>query len=355
MNDAQFDVVVVGGGAVGLSAALHLARRSFRVALIEREALPGSHASGKNAGMIRQLYRHPQLTDWAARSIIAWPPSLRTHFVETGSLVVGRESPGHHDELFDERPVQTARGLEPAVYTRSDGLLDSPSYVNALAGECRSLGVKLLFGASPLSVELDRHGCIIRTDREIARAELCINAAGAWADDLLPNLSLGLQAYARHLFLIGGFPKGYMPARDCGFYWDEPGSWYMRKWSDELRLVSLCDKAPATPESYSGTPPQDALATALLHELPNVARSLDVRTSWHCFRTYADDQLPVIGFDPRVPSLFWLAGFGGFGMSTSFAAGEDAARLISREIGSVSVDLSPERLISGSELRCINR
>ena len=69
-----------------------------------------------------------------------------------------------------------------------------------------------------------------------------------------------------------------------------------------------------------------------------------VDESWHCFRTYTDDQLPIWGFDPEAKGLFWLAAFGGFGMSTSFGATLDAAKAISGENIAISGDFSPSRV-----------
>jgi sarcosine oxidase subunit beta len=51
------DVIVIGGGLHGCSAALHLARRGARVTVIEKDHV-GRHASGVNAGGVRRLGRH---------------------------------------------------------------------------------------------------------------------------------------------------------------------------------------------------------------------------------------------------------------------------------------------------------
>ena len=47
-----------------------------------------------------------------------------------------------------------------------------------------------------------------------------------------------------------------------------------------------------------------------------------VRTKWACLRTYTRDRELVLGRDPRVDGLGWLAGLGGRGMTIGLAAGE---------------------------------
>ncbi|MCB0346448.1 MAG: FAD-binding oxidoreductase, partial [Bdellovibrionales bacterium] len=68
MSKQQPEVVIIGAGILGISLAYHLARRGRTVVVLERESTYGAHASGKTAGMFRQLYRNPQLTEWAKRS-----------------------------------------------------------------------------------------------------------------------------------------------------------------------------------------------------------------------------------------------------------------------------------------------
>ena len=52
------DALIIGGGLMGSSTALHLARRGVRSLVLEKDS-PGRHASGVNAGGLRRLNRHP--------------------------------------------------------------------------------------------------------------------------------------------------------------------------------------------------------------------------------------------------------------------------------------------------------
>ncbi len=342
----KFDCIIAGGGVVGLSLAYHLAKAGQRVFLFEREALPGCHASGKNSGMFRHLYRHEKLTGWAERSRSLWPTALSVpHFVETGSLVAGRTMPNHHGHLFEN--VELAG--TPAVLCREDGLLDSPAYIPSLHRLCRKLGVGFLFGATDYAIRRNGAEWTIASGNISASAPYLVNAAGAWACDVLcdidPNGTCDVQPYARHLFLVDGWPNDFMPAPECGFYWDEAEGWYLRRWDDTTRLFSICDAAPADPDAFTADESViERAATALIHSFPHLSDNLRIARSWHCFRTYAPDQLPVIGLDPVHPGLFWMAGFGGFGMSTSFGAAEEVASFIAGKDSKLPSEFAPGRI-----------
>ena len=65
------DVIVIGAGLHGCSAALHLARRGRRVLVIEKNTA-GRHASGVNAGGVRRLGRHPAEIPLSVASLELW-------------------------------------------------------------------------------------------------------------------------------------------------------------------------------------------------------------------------------------------------------------------------------------------
>ena len=65
------DVVVIGGGLHGCSTALHLAMRGLRPILVEKD-YAGRHASGVNAGGVRQLARHVAEIPLSIASMALW-------------------------------------------------------------------------------------------------------------------------------------------------------------------------------------------------------------------------------------------------------------------------------------------
>ena len=353
----EADVLIVGAGVLGVSLGYHLGKMGYSVLILEREISYAHHSSGKNAGMMRQLYRHPQLTEWTKRSIASWPKEAKDiAFRQEGSLVVGRKLPHHHDELFEERQVEIIVEGEmrkvPAIYCQTDGLLDPSDHISALYQLTDRQKVKYHFSTKVTSIIKDDENWRIEAlsgGKEVLfSATWCVNAAGAWVNDFLSKDApkpIASMPYARHLFVIEGWEEHFMPEKGVGFYWEELRHWYMRLWDKERRLLSICDQTPTTPETFVPESNLDErVAEQLLDALPKEAEQLRLGRSWFCFRTYTEDRLPVWGEDPEYPKFFWLAAFGGFGMSTSFAATEDAALFIAGKQVKISEEFLPNRV-----------
>lgn len=347
------EVGIIGAGILGLSLAYQLSEQGMTSLLFERESDVGLHASGKNAGMYRQLYRSETLTKWANRSADLWPEPLRErYFEQTASYVVGRTCPEHSSSLFLETSVRTPDGRElSAVYSEKDGLIDSLSFVRSLNQMLPQHFVQKHFSERVERIRWDGNCWNVETPRGVFLCKSLVIGNGAWANqtDIFfegQNLQLPpdtLTPYARYLFALQGFPESYMPAPECGFYWNEQDEWYLRRWTDGLKLFSLCDELAADPDQFS--PAEDLRArvlTTLDSAFPQFRGMLEVHHSWYCFRTYTKDQKPIWGPDHRCPSLFWLAGFGGFGMSTGFAATKD----LSEQIIGAQVPIPPDVILS---------
>lgn len=358
------DVVVVGAGILGISAAYHLAQHGLAVTVLERESGPAHHASGKGAGMIRQLYHHPQLTDWARRSIDTWPEAIRTRiFQQTGSLIVGRKPPNHHHELFQAYSLASMQDSSlpntPCVVTETDGLVDPADLTNGIFSLIPKHRVRFHFRTAVTSLEPMHDRWNVRTANGLDfSSHWVINAAGAWLNDLFigelaAQLTCDAHPFARHLFVVSGFNADAVPGSDYGFYWEENQEWYLRRWETRsgtgARLVSICDKTAALPDSFSpSSTVAEELAAKMTVAFPHFAANLKLERSWHCFRTYTPDRLPIWGPDERFPGLFWLAAFGGYGISTGFAAAADAARFIAGSDISFPHEFLPARTKIGA-------
>jgi len=344
-HTTPLDIAIIGGGVLGVSLAYHLRNSNLKIAVFEKEQAVAQHASGRNAGMIRQLYRNPYLTSWAERSISLYPKDLKEKcFKQTGSLILGRTIPEHHRNLFEQKLISLKSGKFPAVYTKTDGLLDSSTYVEGLRSYSKEF-VNFYLNTKIKNGTQENNAWLLFTDtNQEIKANIVVNATGAWFNSALPDThpKFKVQAYRRHLMVVKGFQDNSIFDQDdalnktlpeFGYFWDEVHEWYMRDWGRKEgtgeRLLSACEKISSEPESAEIPASLEyELSEKLRKAYPNIYKSIEIGRSWYCFRTYNKQELPIWGKDPYTEGLYHLGAFGGFGMSTSLAATFDMAELI---------------------------
>jgi D-arginine dehydrogenase len=93
-------------------------------------------------------------------------------------------------------------------------------------------------------------------------------------------------------------------------------------------LASPMDETPVAPGDAAPTEEDVAQAVERLATMAPPLAPRALRRKWAGLRTFAPDEVPVVGEDPRVPGFFWLAGQGGVGIETSPALGRLAADLL---------------------------
>src|SRR5262245_55761602 len=120
---AAADVVIVGGGIVGCTAAHYLARDGVSVALLEKGRIAGEQSS-RNWGWVRQQGRSPVELPMAMRSLRCWRDFARTGgedtgFHEGGSLFLAEDA-AQLDELAEWLPVAREHALDTRILSRDE-------------------------------------------------------------------------------------------------------------------------------------------------------------------------------------------------------------------------------------------
>jgi D-arginine dehydrogenase len=91
MTAERFDVVIIGSGFAGAATAFHLSEIfPGSIGIVEREQVPGVHASGRNAGLVLQSVSDPAIRSAIAASTREYARlSSELGFRQTGSLLLG--------------------------------------------------------------------------------------------------------------------------------------------------------------------------------------------------------------------------------------------------------------------------
>jgi glycine/D-amino acid oxidase-like deaminating enzyme len=233
------------------------------------------------------------------------------------------------------------------LYAASGGVLDIHALSEMLSRASRALGVEIRCGVGARGVKTNdaRVVGVEMADGELVAADDVVFAAGAWSGELgeFSGFSLPLTPVRRHLALLE--PQRVLPPT-LPAVWSLDDEVYFRREGQRL-LTSPCDET-----SWSAGAPQAEVQCLepLAHKLGGIDAALgraEVVRYWACLRTFAPDRRPVIGSDPRVEGLHWLAGLGGFGMTTGVAAAEVLARSFSGQ--PPPPELTVRRLLRGRE------
>jgi L-2-hydroxyglutarate oxidase len=226
---------VIGAGAVGASAARHLAQRAVRVAVLEKEGGPAEHQSGRNSGVIHAGYNltpgslKAQYCVDGSRALRAFCRERGIPMVQGGILVVARtdaeratlaelrrraRANGVQAGLVSEREIQDiephARGIE-GLHAPEGASFDSRRYVEVLLEEARSAGASVHFGVRARRiVEGPAGGHCVRLDTSEGgrTAGVVLNCAGLHADRLAGPLASDVR-----IIPFRGYYAELQPAR----------------------------------------------------------------------------------------------------------------------------------------------
>ena len=347
---SDFDIAIIGAGIAGASLAAEIAAHCS-VILIEAEAHPGYHSTGRSAAFWDESYGGPQVQPLTTASgpFLANPPA-EFHdgplMHRRGALHVGT---GVQRGLAAVMLADFARsGVEIAIADRgvvekmvpgirsdwTHGLwepacadIDVAALHAAYLRQAKRLGAKLLCNARLENADWRSDQWLVQAGGGDLTAKYIVNAAGAWADevaDIAGLKMLGIQPYRRTIAQLDVEPRApadlpLVIALDGSFYFKPDAGGKLWLSPHDETATPACDAAP---EEIDVAIAIDRLQQVVDWQVKRVEHK------WAGLRSFAPDRLPVIGPDPANPAFFWLAGQGGFGIQTAPAVAKLAASLL---------------------------
>jgi sarcosine oxidase subunit beta len=357
----SFDIIVIGGGIMGCSSALQLARRGMKTVLVEKSSI-GEGPTGHSSAIIRQHYSNELTARMALHSLRIFQNfddavGGECGFHRTGFVVAvgGKDTAGLEANVDMQRRLgietsiltpQDLREIMPgietsdlvaAAYEPESGYADPYLTVNAFARAARRAGVRILLDTEVTAVRRQGDRVVgVETTAERLDAPRVLNTAGAWG--------------AR----VGRLAGVELPIDPCrvqvGFFRRPPGhearhpvvadfinATYFRPDTGNLTLAGLIDPSEADaivdPDDFAKTVDFRFLADAgerLSRRYPAMAQS-EASGGYASLYAITPDWHPILDQVPAGSGFFVCSGFSGHGFKLGPAVGVMVADLITAE------------------------
>lgn len=367
MTAQSSDVLIIGGGLMGVCTAFFLRQRGVSVTVLER-GLVGQQASGTNFGNVRRQARHLPQLPLANRAHAVWGrlPELigeDIEFLRSGHIRVAyipaqvaamekyaqdaREY-GLDLEMISGRRMRErypflGREVLAASLSPDDGHANPRLAAPAFARAAIRAGAQVVENTEV--TEIAKDGADFRalcSDGREFRAPAMLVASGAWGDAMSAQFGEPVPMVARGPQMGVTEPVPYRIGPSVGVATQELHEMlYFRQVKRGNIVFGGCGRGPAdtlTRRAY--VLPEHTLTqfTQLARLAPAVAR-LNIIRVWSGIEGYMDDHLPVMGPSARVSGLHYAFGFSGHGFQLGPGVGEVMAELIAT--GATSTPIAP--------------
>jgi glycine/D-amino acid oxidase-like deaminating enzyme len=376
------DVVVVGAGIFGASAAYQLCRTGAGdVLLIDRDGLCAGD-SGRTFGMVRRHYSNDVTALLAMRgaaTLMSWADEIGvgdSGYVRTGYLLTVPEALTDAcrgnverlqelgldtayvgpEEIREIEPAVSVEGIAGAAYEPDGGFADAHKMVLGWFAAATQMGLRTEIGTRVTEI-LTVSGRIagVRTpDGDIA-TERVVLATGAWGPELLRPLGVEIPMLLKRVqvAVLRQRAGGVLPNVVCS---DAVTNVVVRPDRGPLFCAvtyfadELLDRADDCDHNVSPGYPE-AIARALSERYPTLA-GYEWHAGWAGPYDAPPDWNPILGFAPGIEGLYLALGWSGHGFKMAPAVGEVVAAEVMGVGSPIDVSrLRLERFEQGETLR----
>ena len=350
--EPAFDVIVLGLGVMGASAAWQLAGRGARVLGID--AHPRGHVLGSSHGrsrIIREAYYEAvEYVPLVQRAFGQWrdleAEAGASLLQMTGCLNIGRPgtpvvdgviaSVGAHRleaEVLDASamgrrfPAFRLPDDQVGVYQPNAGILDADACVGALLDGAARRGATILHAEAVMSWRAAGDGVVVETGTATYRAGRLVITAGPWSAAVLADLGLPLQAVRQYVTHFEPDEPARFTAPTCpAFIWSVPegdiyGIPYLR--GSGMKFGGHDPGEPCTPETARreiGSEEVDLVRGIVERCLPGSTGAFIAAQA--CLYTLTPDRHFIVDRHPAHPQVSFAAGTSGHGFKFGPTVGE---------------------------------
>ncbi len=360
------EVVIIGGGLVGLSIAYHLAERGVRrVVVLEREAMWARGSSARSAGGVRLEFSHPSSIQFSQYGLAMFQNfedlfGISASFNPCGYLFITRD-PQRWDAMKELASMQRTLGvpvetLAPdelharysyihmpdvvgATFCGQDGVADPGAVAYGWMRRAQALGVEIRLNARVTEIAQSggRVIGVVTQDGAVIHAPVVINAAGPQARFVgaLAGLDLPVFPYRRSVYVTDAFSG--LPS-EIPMTLEFENTSYIRR---EGRSILMGMSDPLEPSSDNVDTDQaslEKLVGTVLSWVPALEQASIMR-GWAGLYEVSPDDTAIIGEAESLSGFFYAVGFSGHGFMHSPAAGRVVAELVTG--AAPFVDLAP--------------
>ena len=362
MKHVEADVVIIGGGITGCSAAWQLAKLRRKVVVLEKGYL-SSEGSGRNGGGVRQQNRDPDELPLAMGARRIWESfetelDVDVEYRQNGNLRLIRseeESIRYQKTLLREHEMglevemlsaQETRSLVPALstttrllsgkYCHTDGTANPLLVTRAIARAAVHFGVEF-HEHEPLQKLLIKNGRAVaaKTPLKEYHADVFVLAAGAHSHKICQDIDLDFPVTIKRsqILVTEALPPLIEPFVDA-----DVG--YMRQAQNGGIHLGVSSAPVENFDTSTSLLAFKEAGTGYLDLFP-ILTDVHIIRSWAGLTDWTPDAKPIIDWAPGIKGLLVASGFSGHGFCLGPVVGKLLAEWILKE--APSLDLTPFR------------
>ena len=321
-----YDVVVVGGGIIGMATAYYLCRENIKVALVERKHL-GSGSTGRCIGGIRQQFSTPAAIRLMQENIELFS-QMEEEFKKNIKIQkkekvnVSRLSP---EEVSKVVPDLNIEGVLAGAYCPDDAQAFPFPVLEGYREKIEERGGELFIANPVVNIKKEKHFQLTLGDGNLLQAPKVLLSAGPWTGELAKIIGLDLPLYPeRHEAVITErIPKFFEPMvvdyRPDGCYFHQLISG---------QIIACYTPVPNVPGIHEDVSfkflPQVAWRMSRL--IPELKKAAILR-NWSGSYTMTPDGNPIVD-ESEIEGLYIASGMSGHGFRFGPAIGKHLAHFM---------------------------